>query len=166
MLAVAAVAVGLAGVFYRRVLGQVMPSRWRLLLALRVVAILLVVLLLFRPILSLERDEQRAQELVLLLDSSASMSTADDATGATRFEQARARVLDWSARLKRDFALHVLEFSDRAATLDRPGALAQVKPTGEFDLPDPRLDRCRPGGPSAGRRGRRALLGRDSQCGR
>ena len=34
-----------------------MPSRWRLLLALRVVAILLVVLLLFRPVLSLERDE-------------------------------------------------------------------------------------------------------------
>ena len=59
------------------------------------------------------------------------MSTADDATGATRFEQARTRVLDWSARLKRDFALHVLEFSDRAAALDRPGALAQLKPTGE-----------------------------------
>ena len=49
------------------------------------------------------------------------MSTADDATGATRFEQARTRVLDWSARLKQDFAVHVLEFSDRAAALDRPG---------------------------------------------
>ncbi len=131
MVAVAAVAVVLAGTFYRRVLGQVMPSRWRLLLALRAIAILLVVLLLFRPILSLERDERVRRELVLLLDRSASMSTADDATGATRFEQARARVMDWSARLQRDFALHVLEFSDRAAALDRPGALAELKPTGE-----------------------------------
>ena len=60
MLAVALAAVVLAGMFYRRVLGQVMPSRWRLLLALRAAAILLVVLLLFRPILSLQRDEQRA----------------------------------------------------------------------------------------------------------
>ena len=122
MLAVAAVAVGLAGVFYRRILGQVMPSRWRLLLALRVVAILLVVLLLFRPVLSLERDELQRRDLVLLIDSSASMSTADDATGSTRFDRARTHVLDWSARLKRDFAVHVLEFSDRAAALDRPGA--------------------------------------------
>ena len=131
--------------FYRRVLGQVMPSRWRLLLALRAVAILLVVLLLFRPILSLQRDEQVRRGLVLLLDRSASMSTADDATGATRFEQARTRVLDWSARLKRDFAVHVLEFSDRAAALDRPGA-GSVEADQAIDVPDPRLARCRPGG--------------------
>ena len=70
-------------------------------------AILLVVLLLFRPVLSLERDELARRGLVLLLDTSASMSTADDATGATRFDQARSRVLDWSARLKNEFDLHV-----------------------------------------------------------
>ncbi len=166
MLAVATVAVGLAGMFYRRILGQVMPSRWRLLLALRVVAILLVVLLLFRPVLSLERDELQRRDLVLLIDSSASMSTADDVTGSTRFDRARTHVLDWSARLKRDFAVHVLEFSDRAAALDRPGALAQVEPVGEFDLPDPRPRRRRANGPSAGHRGGRAPLGRDPQRGR
>jgi uncharacterized membrane protein len=131
MLAVAAAAVILAGLGYRRVFGQILPSRWRLLLALRAVAILLVVLLLFRPVLSLERDELRRRAVVLLLDTSASMSTADDATGATRFDQARTRVLDWSARLKRDFELVVLEFSDRAAILDRSGALARLQPAGE-----------------------------------
>jgi hypothetical protein len=131
MLAVAAAAVMLAGLAYRWVFGQVMPSRWRLLLALRAVAILLVVLLLFRPVLSLERDERRRRGVVLLLDTSASMSTADDATGATRFDLARTRVLDWSARLKRDFEPVVLAFSDRAAVLDQPGALARWKPAGE-----------------------------------
>ena len=65
-----------------------MPSRWRLLLALRTAAILLVVLLLFRPVLSLERDVVQRRGVVLVLDTSASMSTADDATGTTRFEQA------------------------------------------------------------------------------
>ena len=107
MLAVAAAAVVLAGLFYRRIFAQVMPSRWRLLLALRTAAILLVVLLLFRPVLSLERDELQRRGSCWLLDTSASMSTADDATGATRFDQARTRVLDWSARLKKDFDLHV-----------------------------------------------------------
>jgi len=131
MLAVAAAAVVLAGVFYRRIFAQVMPSRWRLLLALRTVAILLVVFLLFRPVLSLEREELQRRAVILALDTSSSMSTADDATGTTRFEQARTRVLDWSSKLKKDFDLHVLEFSERATPLDRPGDLARLKPTGD-----------------------------------
>ncbi len=131
MLAVAAAAVVLAGVFYRRIFAQVMPSRWRLLLALRTVAILLVVFLLFRPVLSLEREELQRRAVILALDTSSSMSTADDATGTTRFEQARTRVLDWSSKLKKDFDLHVLEFSERATPLDRPGDLARLEPAGE-----------------------------------
>ena len=118
MLAVAAAAVILAGLFYRRIFAQVMPGRWRLLLALRTAAILLVVLLLFRPVLSLERDELQRRGVVLALDTSASMSTADDATGSTRFDQARTRILEWSGKLKKDFDLHVVEFSERAAPLE------------------------------------------------
>jgi len=131
MLAVAALAVGLAAFFYRRVFRQILPSRWRWLLALRAAAILLITLLLFRPVLSLERDQAVRKTIVLLLDASGSMSTADDATGISRFEQAAARALDWSGKLRRDFDLQVVEFSDRAALLKRPGDLAQVKPTGE-----------------------------------
>ncbi len=131
MLAVAAVAVILAGLFYRRIFAQVMPARWRLLLALRTLAILLVVLLLFRPVLSLEHDELQRRSVVLALDTSASMSTADDATGSTRFDQARTRILEWSGKLKKDFDLHVVEFSARAAPLDHPGDLSQLKPEGK-----------------------------------
>jgi uncharacterized membrane protein len=131
MLTVTAVAVGLAGVCYRRVFHQLMPSRWRWLFALRAAAILLVVLLLFRPVLSVERDQAQRKAIVFLLDASRSMSTADDASETSRFEQARTRVLDWSAKLKRDFELQALEFAERAALLDRPGDLARLKPTGE-----------------------------------
>ncbi len=131
MLAVAAAAVVLAGVFYRRIFAQVMPARWRLLLALRTAAILLIVFLLFRSVLSLEPEELQRRAVILALDASSSMSTADDATGTTRFERARTRVLDWSSRLKKDFDLHVLEFSEQATPLDRPGDLARLKPTGE-----------------------------------
>ena len=131
MVVVAVVTVGLTRVFYRNILGQVLPSRWRLLLGLRVAAILLVVLLLFRPVLSLERDELRRRILVLAIDHSASMSVADDATGTSRFDQARTRVLDWSARLGHDFDLRVLPFSNQAAVLEQPGALTTLKPTGE-----------------------------------
>jgi uncharacterized membrane protein len=131
MLAVAAVAILLASSFYRRIFGQLAPTRWRRLLALRIVAILLVVLLLFRPVLSLERDELERRAVVLAIDASASMTTADDPTGASRFEQARTRVIDWSARLKRDFDLHVVPFAERASPLEHPGDLSGLKPSGE-----------------------------------
>ena len=49
------------------------------------------------------------------------MSTADDATGATRFDQARNRVVDWSTRLKKDFDVHIVTFGEQAAPLERPG---------------------------------------------
>jgi uncharacterized membrane protein len=98
---------------------------------LRTAAILLVVLLLFRPVLSLERDVVQRRNVIIGLDTSASMSTADDASGTTRFEQARARVLEWTARLNPDFDLHLVEFSERAAPLDRPGDLLRLKPDGQ-----------------------------------
>ena len=107
------------------------PGIYAALLALRTVAILLVVFLLFRPVLSLEREQLQRRAVILALDTSSSMSTADDATGTTRFEQARTRVLDWSSKLKKDFDLQVLEFSERATPLDRPGDLARLEPTGE-----------------------------------
>ncbi len=130
MLAVWAGALGLAAWFYRRVFGRLPRARWRWLFLLRAIAIGIVVLLLFRPVLSLEREIAKRRTLILLVDRSASMNTADDTSGKTRFEQARARVLEWAGKLGRDFDLKVGEFSDRAAILERPGDLSRVKPTG------------------------------------
>jgi uncharacterized membrane protein len=131
MLAVAVAAVGLAAVFYHRIFAQISPQRRRLLLTLRTAAILLIVLLLFRPVLSLERDLAQRRGVVLALDTSASMSTADDSTGTTRCNQAKARVLDWSARLQKDFDVRIVEFSERADLVERPGDLSQLAPDGK-----------------------------------
>lgn len=130
MLAVWLAAVVAAGWSYQRVFRGRPSARWRTLFALRAVAIGLVVLLLFRPVLSLDRELSRRQTVVFLVDSSASMGTADDSTGKTRFELARAKVLDWSGRLAKDFDLRAISFSDRAALLERPADLATIKPQG------------------------------------
>jgi uncharacterized membrane protein len=131
LLVVAVGAVLLAGYFYRRAYYQVAPGRWRLLFALRTLAILLVVLLLFRPVFSYEKEELKRKSVLFLVDASASMSTTDGPGGSMRFDLARNRVLDWWGKLEKDFDLHLLAFSDHAAPLDRPGDLARLQPTGE-----------------------------------
>ncbi len=102
MLAVAAAAVLLAGVFYYRAFGTLPLRQWRTLLVLRVVAILLVVMLLFRPVLSYQYVSVGKPALIFLLDTSASMGITDDSSGQTRFDQARA---NWRNGAKRSRAI-------------------------------------------------------------
>jgi uncharacterized membrane protein len=131
MLGVGAAALLLTAFFYRRSYRHLPPGRWRALLALRAVAVVVVVLLLFRPVCSFTRDVVEKRSVIFLVDSSASMATADDPTGGTRFDQARSRVLDWCGKLGGDFDLYVLEFSDRATPLDRPSDLLKRQPAGQ-----------------------------------
>ncbi|OHB71920.1 MAG: hypothetical protein A2V70_10445 [Planctomycetes bacterium RBG_13_63_9] len=119
MLAVAAVAILLSGAFYRRAFGALKARQWQTLLALRIVAIVLIVLLLFRPVFSYQRDLERRKALIFLLDSSSSMSISDDATGVTRFNQARRQIQSWWEKLQKDFDLHLIGFSERARPLAR-----------------------------------------------
>jgi len=132
MLAVAAAAVGLAGFFYWRTYGLLRRDRWQGLLLLRVIAILIVVLLLFRPVFSYYKDVEEPPALVVLLDTSESMSIADDATGVTRFNQARQQVEKWWEELEGDFALHLVEFSERGREIENVAAeLPGLRPEGK-----------------------------------
>jgi uncharacterized membrane protein len=131
LLAVAAAALLLTGAFYRRSGRHLPPARWRRLVLLRGLAIVLVVLLLFRPVLSFQRDIVQKRSVIFLVDASASMATTDDASGKSRFDLARARVLDWCGKLGPDFDLHVLTFADQAEPLARPGDLLRRQPTGQ-----------------------------------
>ncbi len=118
MLAISAAAIVLTVYGYRRTTRQLPRSPARTLLALRLGAVLLVLLLLFRPVLSLQRDVQQKRALILVLDQSASMSIRDDASGVPRFDQARSRVLEWTTRLNQEFELPILTFADQATTLE------------------------------------------------
>ena len=118
MLAVAAAAMVLAATFYRRTFGTLKTRQWQILLVLRSAAILLVVLLLFRPVLSYHKDVQKQPAVIFLLDTSSSMGISDDATGVTRFNQARRRIETWWEELGESFDLHLIEFSERARPLE------------------------------------------------
>ena len=131
MAAVATVAVVLATVFYRRAFGSLQTWQWLSLLALRSAAIVLVVLLLFRPVLSYYKELKERPTLIFVLDRSSSMSIADDATGVTRFDQARSRIESWWKPLDRDFDLRLIEFSEQAAPLDDVASLAGITPEGK-----------------------------------
>ncbi len=130
MLAVAAAAILLTALFYRRTFGVLRRRQWQVLLALRAVAILLVVFLFFEPVLSYYRDLAERPAVVFLLDTSASMSVADDPSGATRFDRARDLVDRWWPRLAGGFDLHLVEFSERAAAVDDVRLMASLSAEG------------------------------------
>jgi uncharacterized membrane protein len=125
------VAAGLVGIFYYRKFGELKRGRWQLLLILRLLAIAIVVLLLFRPVVHFYREEQQKPSVVFLLDTSASMKIADDVSGIPRFAQARDKILVWADRLKDHFAVQVIPFAERAGdtvSLNQLGTLAPDGP--------------------------------------
>jgi uncharacterized membrane protein len=124
VLAVTAVSILLAGVFYYRAFGMLRAMQWQLLLALRAVAIVIIILLLFRPVLSYHKDLQQKPALVFLIDRSGSMSIADDTSGLNRFTLAKMQLEKWWPKLQPDFALYLVEFSETANLL--PGGIADL----------------------------------------
>lgn len=131
MLAVTAAAIVLAGLFYWRAYGMLRRRQWLTLFILRVVAILVLVLLLFRPVVSYEKSLAQRPAVIFLLDRSASMSIADDATGVTRLNQARSRIQQWWSRLAGTFDLRLVTFADRAEVLQKISQLTGVVADGK-----------------------------------
>ena len=130
-------AILLAGVFYYRAFGTLKPKQWRTLLALRVAAILLVVLLLFRPVYSYQEEFVEKPALIFLLDASSSMSIADDASGVTRFNQARGKLEKWCERLKRGFSPAADRVRGTGGAAGRPSRFAGPDAHGQGDFAFP-----------------------------
>lgn len=130
MFVVLGAAILVTAVLYYRAFGGLRRGQWQVLLALRAVAIVIVVVLLFRPGFTYYKELKEKPGLVFLLDRSKSMSIADDASGAARFVLARQQVEKWWARLKDDFDLSLVEFSERAQPVEKIEQLAAVEPDG------------------------------------
>lgn len=118
MLAVFVIACMLTAGFYYRAFGMLKRHQWQTLLGLRIFAILLIVLLLFQPVFSYYRDLEEQPAMIFLLDHSRSMSISDDASGIPRFQQARQQVESWWEKLKDDFNLRLIAFSERAEPME------------------------------------------------
>ncbi|MGI6417466.1 MAG: glutamine amidotransferase [Thermoguttaceae bacterium] len=130
---VTAIAVALAALFYWRAFRTLKPRQRQMLLALRTLAILTIIVLLFRPVLSFRKEVSQKKSVIFLIDTSSSMGISDDASGVTRFEQARDKVNAWSEQLQGGFQLQAIEFSERARSLadikQLPTLTAQGKAT-------------------------------------
>lgn len=130
LIVVLVVATGLVTFFYYRKFGELKRGRWQLLLALRIVAICVVVLLLFQPVLRFYREEALRPTVVLLLDTSASMKISDDPTGIPRFVQARDKILRWSEALREHFRVTIIPFAERAGEPISAAQVGQLSPDG------------------------------------
>lgn len=120
----------IVALFYRRVFESGRDRRLWTLVALRVGALCLIVLLLYRPVISLERSDTREGRLVILIDTSASMSVRDDPQGRSRLEQAQQGLLENEALIDRTFAVEPWRFDTRLESLRQLSAAGELEAVG------------------------------------
>jgi uncharacterized membrane protein len=130
MLLVLAAALCLSGVFYRRAFADLTKGQRITLFLLRAFAIFFVVMLIFRPVYTHQKELTNKPGLLFLLDRSASMSIADDPSGMSRFNMARAQIEKWREKLQRDFDLRMVEFAENARPLTDVDEIQRLTPDG------------------------------------
>src|SRR5260221_7677663 len=127
LLAVAAAAIVVAWLAYRHV--PIAAPRRRALSALRLAALLWLVVCLMRPIVRTTDTAARDAVVPILVDASRSMGLAD-ADGARRIERARALVeRDLLPALSPRFHADVLRFGDRVGASDASALTATDRRT-------------------------------------
>src|SRR5687768_4926514 len=107
------------------------PRRWVLILAgLRVAIVVLFALVLIQPAVSYIRQAQRRPEMLVLIDTSESMSQPGGTEGASRLEE-MVQILDGglAAELGRRFELRWFGF-DRGVTPLEGKGLRTLRPDG------------------------------------
>lgn len=115
---------------YRQLFQSGRDRRLWKLVALRIGALALVLLLLYRPVASIERTENNHGELALLVDTSGSMSVQDDSQGRTRLEQVQQALLAHADRLSGAFDIRAYHFDARTSPLKQLSAVEALQPTG------------------------------------
>ncbi len=114
--------------FYLRVYRYLGRLPMGVLSAMRILAVLLLVLLVFKPVLSFEERVEHRTDLVVLVDASRSMSVSDWPDTPHRLALAAAQVRKYMDRLAAAFNVQLYTFDTRA----RPAAADQwPEPEGE-----------------------------------
>lgn len=131
MIVTAIVAVGLVVWFYRRATLHLTPKKRWTLISLRIAVVMLVILLLFEPVIHYTKTVENRPGLAILLDRSASMRIADDASGRSRFDLARESIRQWYETLGTDFDISMVAFSQPAKRVKTVEELETLTPDGE-----------------------------------
>ena len=100
--------------FYLRVYNDLGRLPMAALLAMRVLAILLLVLLIFKPVLSYEQRVEHRTDLCVLIDSSRSMSVSDWPDTPNRLALAITQIQEYLDRLQTAFNMKLYTFDTRA----------------------------------------------------
>jgi len=100
--------------FYLRVFNYLGRLPMAGLLAMRLLAILLLVLLIFKPVLSFEETLEHRTDLYLLVDASESMSVSDYPDTPHRLSLAVRQVEEYLGRLRTAFEVELFWFDTRA----------------------------------------------------
>lgn len=106
--------------FYMRVYAHLGRMPTAALTALRVTALLLLVFLIFKPVLSFEQRLEHRTDLVVLVDASRSMSVSDYPDTPNRMALATKQIEDYLKRLETAFNVRLYWFDTRAHEA-RPG---------------------------------------------
>jgi len=120
MAAIFAAAAAWILLFYLRVYQYLGRVPMGVLVAMRIGAVLLLVLLLFKPTLSYEQKIEHRTDLDILVDASRSMSVKDWPDSPNRLGVAAKQVEDYLAPLDKAFRLKVFVFDTRARQIE-PG---------------------------------------------
>ena len=127
MAAVALVVATAVGVFYAAVYAYLGTQRLMALMALRCAAIAVLLLLLFKPVMSVPPEaESWRPYLPIVVDRSASMATTDAAGLAERYRQAVHMLGTQRKRLGDHFRPVWMHFTDRPALVEDWSALASL----------------------------------------
>lgn len=124
------VSIGGVVLFYRRCLGELSKGMFVLLLSLRILSVTLLVLFIFRPVVSVERTLKEKPVLVFVIDKSGSMSVRDGANVPRRIEIVQRALPERIEALRKYYDVQLYAFS-AGARLIRLKQLRKLKADGE-----------------------------------
>jgi uncharacterized membrane protein len=119
--------------FYRSMIGRTDRVQVILFATLRLATVFLVILLIFRPVLSFERRTSEKPVLLIGIDHSRSMSITDVENRPTRFQSARNLLLQGRAweNLQGDFDVRVVGMGQQSRLLEDANALGELQADAE-----------------------------------
>jgi len=127
VLVAASIAVSL---LYRRAFSYLGFRRLFILVLFRLTAIVLLLILLFRPVLSFHQQRDETAHLIVLIDTSQSMSTPDGTGDMLRLDDARTQLARHRDILADHFILHVFRFDSTVSAIDSDEQMQTLTPTG------------------------------------
>lgn len=119
------------GVFYSSVYAYLGTGRIAALMALRCAAIACLMLVLFKPVVSLTGAQEARPYLEVLVDRSASMATVDESSLPDRYVQALQMLTSQAPRLGKHFRPVWRHFGASPQSADSLDQLAQLRPSGD-----------------------------------